>query len=148
MSKVISSAVLFTDKNKFLAVHPTGSIGNHWDLPKGRIDDGENPIDTAVREFKEETGISLDKSKLKHIGKFPLHNEKDIILFLYIIDELPSLSSLKCTSTTTKAFKSKKVVPEVDEYHYFKLTEFTKMRVGLYRAILNTVLKMKESMEE
>ena len=148
MSKVISSAVLFTDKNKFLAVHPTGSIGNYWDLPKGSIDDGEQPIDTAVREFKEETGLTIDKNKLKYIGKFPLHKEKDIILFLYITDELPSLSSLKCISTTNKAFRSKKVVPEVDEYHYFKLTEFTKMRVGLYRAILDAILKMKESMEE
>ena len=30
----------------------------NWDFPKGGPDDGEQPIQTAVREFKEETGIS------------------------------------------------------------------------------------------
>jgi bis(5'-nucleosidyl)-tetraphosphatase len=29
----------------------------HWDLPKGNIEKGEEPIQTMVREVKEETGI-------------------------------------------------------------------------------------------
>ena len=29
----------------------------NWDFPKGSPDDGEQPIQTAIREFKEETGI-------------------------------------------------------------------------------------------
>lgn len=31
---------------------------NEWNLPKGHIEDGESPIDTAKREIKEETGFS------------------------------------------------------------------------------------------
>ncbi len=30
---------------------------NHWDLPKGHIDEGEEPDTTAVREIAEETGV-------------------------------------------------------------------------------------------
>ena len=30
---------------------------NNWDFPKGGPDDGEQPIQTAIREFTEETGI-------------------------------------------------------------------------------------------
>jgi len=29
----------------------------HWDLPKGNIEKGEEPIQTMVREVREETGI-------------------------------------------------------------------------------------------
>ncbi|MFH2096019.1 MAG: NUDIX domain-containing protein, partial [Bacteroidota bacterium] len=30
---------------------------NKWDLPKGKIDEGENPEQAAIREVNEETGI-------------------------------------------------------------------------------------------
>jgi 8-oxo-dGTP pyrophosphatase MutT (NUDIX family) len=29
----------------------------HWDLPKGKIDDGETPEQAAIREVEEETGL-------------------------------------------------------------------------------------------
>jgi 8-oxo-dGTP pyrophosphatase MutT (NUDIX family) len=32
--------------------------GRHWDYPKGHIEAGETPLDAALRELKEETGIA------------------------------------------------------------------------------------------
>jgi len=32
--------------------------GGHWDFPKGNIEKGETPEETAVREIQEETGIT------------------------------------------------------------------------------------------
>ena len=31
--------------------------GSHWDFPKGHIEKGEDPVATARRELREETGI-------------------------------------------------------------------------------------------
>ncbi len=53
-----AGAVIFRRENtirKYLLLHyPAG----HWDFPKGGIDNNETPIETAIREIKEETGIT------------------------------------------------------------------------------------------
>jgi 8-oxo-dGTP pyrophosphatase MutT (NUDIX family) len=39
------------------AIRPQGRKPGHWALPKGAIDPGESPAETAVREVREETGV-------------------------------------------------------------------------------------------
>src|SRR5262245_46311113 len=39
------------------AVRPQGKRGGTWALPKGLIDAGEKPAETALREGFEETGV-------------------------------------------------------------------------------------------
>ena len=46
-------------------VHPGGPFWakkdfGAWSLPKGQIDEGEDPLQTAKREFTEETGFTID----------------------------------------------------------------------------------------
>ena len=39
------------------AIRPRGKPEGLWALPKGKIDPGERPEETAVREVREETGV-------------------------------------------------------------------------------------------
>ena len=39
------------------AIRPRGRKSPVWALPKGIIDDGERPEETAIREVEEETGV-------------------------------------------------------------------------------------------
>ena len=45
--------------------HPGGPFfaakdAGHWTIPKGEVEKDEDPLATAIREFKEETGITIE----------------------------------------------------------------------------------------
>lgn len=47
-----------------LLVHPGGPFWAHkdegaWSIPKGEYSAGEDPLETAIREFREETGFQV-----------------------------------------------------------------------------------------
>ncbi len=50
-------AILLTRRSAGLRSH-----ARQWALPGGRIDPGERPVDAALRELREEIGVSLDES--------------------------------------------------------------------------------------
>jgi len=75
-----------SNKNEFLLLnYPQG----HWDFVKGKVEPGETPHKTALRESKEETGISdiefIDGFEESVEYNFRFKNEdihKKVIFFL------------------------------------------------------------------
>jgi len=49
-----AGGLVFNQKNEILAIHRLGK----WDLPKGKVEDGETINEAAIREVEEECGIS------------------------------------------------------------------------------------------
>ena len=50
---------------EFLLVHPGGPFWKNkdagaWTIPKGELDEGEEPLSAAKREFQEELGITVE----------------------------------------------------------------------------------------
>lgn len=94
MKKTKSVGILLFTKNykKFLLMeHKT-----RWDLPKGHTDKGETELETAFREFEEETGISREditiipefEYKEKYIAfekKYKKECKKTLIIYLAVL---------------------------------------------------------------
>ena len=61
MRREFSAGVVLTRRMRgrwwVAAVQPRGKRAGTWALPKGLIDEGEKPAETAVREGFEETGV-------------------------------------------------------------------------------------------
>jgi 8-oxo-dGTP pyrophosphatase MutT (NUDIX family) len=49
-----------------------------WDIPQGVIEEGESPVQGAIRELFEETGLNLNAKDLSEIGKFS-HRTREFV---------------------------------------------------------------------
>ncbi len=51
---------------------------NHWDLPGGGLNLGEQPFEAARREAKEEAGIKIDVTKILTVWAMPYRDKWSI----------------------------------------------------------------------
>ena len=87
-----SCGVVLFNSDKFLLlqhINEDSRVDGHWDFPKGHVELGEEEIDTALRELKEETDIedvdiipSLKQFINYNISKDTLSVSKKVIFFL------------------------------------------------------------------
>jgi len=117
------------DDIKFLLVkHKAG----HWGFPKGHLKEGENEIDCASRELREETGINSFnlKPEIKFIENYTYEQngeycDKTVTYFLGLIEgdpeqrkefieEIPEITLLdyEQARTTLTHDKAKKILDD------------------------------------
>ncbi len=78
------------DQTRYLIV--SSSDGTHWVLPKGHIEPGESPEAAALREVKEEAGVTgeiVDRLLLQRFEK----PEEEVIVQYFLVRELNSTES-------------------------------------------------------
>lgn len=118
--KTTSAGVLIVnDHNEALLGHVT--YQSFWDILKGKVDEGETPLEAALREAYEESGLVLDPAHLVDLGLMPLNAKKNLHLFTMKVNKSDFLiDSLVCTSMVTL---NGRVFPEIDEYKWVSLSE-------------------------
>lgn len=83
--KETSGVILLNKFNHVLILKPSGTINKDapWSIPKGQIDENEEPIDAAVRELEEEAGIIVEPENLTFLGESKYKSgKKKIYAFL------------------------------------------------------------------
>ena len=64
----IAAAVIVDAAGRILLVRKRGTTA--WMQPGGKVEPGEAPADTLVRELAEELGLVVDAATLDHWGRF------------------------------------------------------------------------------
>ncbi len=71
--------------NKVLMIKFTKKYENVYAPPGGKFEKGESPLDCIMREFKEETGLTLIEPKLQGISYW--QDSVEGIIFVYIAEK-------------------------------------------------------------
>lgn len=136
------------DQYHFLLSHPGGPYfknkdeGN-WGIPKGLIEESEYPLETARREFKEETNLDLPETGFFELPLVRYKNGKQLQSFGLKVDDL-SLENFK--SNTFQIFwppKSKTLATfyELDALNFFDLAEARKKIHPVQLDLIEYILK-------
>lgn len=99
-----AAILCLTEKNEVLLIkqfrYPYEEI--LYEIPAGKLEQGENPYDAAIRELEEETGNRADR--LEFLGKiYPTCGYSSEVIYLYLAKD--------CTHTKT-AFDEDEVIED------------------------------------
>jgi predicted NUDIX family NTP pyrophosphohydrolase len=105
-----------TRQQRILVCHATGSSWKQWSIPKGLKSEGEQSLDAARRELKEETGIDTREINVVKILQLPTakyqKQNKTLESFLLVTDSDLGHHVFTCKSLGLNA------VPEVDSWKW------------------------------
>ncbi len=84
--------VIDKEKNKTLMIHRVKKENDYhrgkWNGLGGKFEQGESPEECAIREIKEESGLTVKNIKMKGFITFPMFDGKeDWYVFLFVTDE-------------------------------------------------------------
>lgn len=90
--------IMVRDKNK-----KGDPVNTHASVPGGKIEESETPLENIIREFKDETGITLKQPVLRGEATFinPDH-DKDFHVYIYIAMEYKGTLKTDHKEGTTK----------------------------------------------
>ncbi len=120
---------MINDQPEVLLAHMGGPFHakkdeGHWSIPKGLVDEGEEPLAAAKREFTEELSLAAPEGEYLELGDIEQHNKK--IVTAWAIEADVDASGIKSNlfemewpprSGQTQEF------PEIDRAGWFGLAE-------------------------
>ncbi len=138
MPEISAGLLMFRGRGKsleFFLAHPGGpyfarkNLGV-WGIPKGKVEEGEEPQKAAIREFEEETGIRVDEdTELIELGTVNLRSRKIIHGWAFEGDwdeDFGLISNHFEMEWPPKSGKIQKF-PELDRAGFFRFLEARKL---------------------
>ena len=152
MSKKSAGILLYRTKNKIvevLLVHPGGPFwikkdAGAWTIPKGELNENEEPFDAAIREMKEETGIIL---KGNYLELTPVKQKAGKLVYAWANEQDIDPSEIKSNEFEIEwppKSEKKKLFPEIDKADWFDIkTAKEKINPGQLPLIEELIIKLK-----
>lgn len=143
--KVDSAGILLKCGDEFFLVHATGCQKMQgWGIPKGRVDKGETPEQAAVRETKEECGLTVSPSDIKFLTIIDYNSRDEVgpvrkFLHVFLCEVSPEVMDYKfyCDSYFTDRKNSNIKIPEIDDFGWFKLDKGRKIATKSFKQVFD-----------
>jgi 8-oxo-dGTP pyrophosphatase MutT (NUDIX family) len=115
-TRVLSCGILIESPLGWLLAHATRTA--RWDIPKGKIEEGESPIEAALRETREEIGLDLEwaRDRMIDMGRHGYLPRKDLHLFHLKIEQPLDIAECRCSTLITLADGEQ--FPETDDFRW------------------------------
>lgn len=131
MAKVKAAGLFIINKKlEVLICHPTHHPQDVWSIPKGKIEEGEEPVDAAIRETFEETNIDVSQYDMIHTLEPINYASKKKMLYPFLIfesqnDKIDWINlDIKCNSNVEE---EKGGFPEMDDFKWVSIDEAIKV---------------------
>ena len=132
---------IFGGNLEVLLVHPGGPFWlskdmGAWSIPKGEIEEGEDPLEAAMREFHEETSFSATGPFIT-LGEAKQSGRKVVLAWGFEGDCDPAqLTSAKCQIEWPPRSRRMIVISEVDRASWFPVAVAQEKIVNGQRPLL------------
>ncbi|MGG1679686.1 NUDIX hydrolase [Neobacillus sp. NRS-1170] len=81
---LVVSVSIIKDEKVLMIKENKPNVINKWNFPSGRIEMGEDILDAAIREVKEETGLDVKLTYTTGIYNFISSSQDQVIMFHFI----------------------------------------------------------------
>lgn len=84
MSRIVVAAAVIEREGRILLTQrmPKGHLAGLWEFPGGKVEPGEAPTATVVRECREECGIEIEPVDIFEVTSHA-YPERDVLLLFY-----------------------------------------------------------------
>jgi 8-oxo-dGTP pyrophosphatase MutT (NUDIX family) len=155
MGKVIAAGIFIVRKDgRLLVCHPTRHKLDFWSIPKGKLDEGESPLQAAIRETYEETNIEFRQINPQLYTSYELapvnYGHKKKMLYPYLFIDKPNSNfdwdsvDIKCNSNVPEDRGS---FPEMDAYKWVTIEEARTILHDTQVACLDRIVELIEHNE-
>ena len=125
-----AGGIVYNDNDEILMIYRR----QFWDLPKGKIDQGESKKAAAIREVQEETGIQdvkIEKRLTKTIHTYRLKNGKRILKYSYWY-----------LMRTSEVELIPQVEEDIEEAVWIRQEDFISSKKKAYGSIMDVLLSL------
>ena len=137
-------------KLEVMLVHPGGPFWarkdeNAWSIPKGEVEKGENYLNAAKREFKEEIGVEVE-GKFIDLGELEQPGKK--IVHVWALEKDLDVTNIVSNTFTIEWPRGSGIVreyPEVDKAGWFRVEEAKRKILRGQREFIDRLVKILDS---